>query len=224
MIYDDEIFTRGLPVAIWDNWKNYGPTSSFMYPAVIHFHTRTIYRMPWWGGFLKKTKSSHVNPWLPRNVSCNASRGCQKLKGTIQNPKSLISGKCLGFALVLFLVLFLLLKIDIQLMVNCWFGARWFGFLESPKMKRIDNLGCPPRIPNHRAPNQQLTISWDMKGMRKGCFPLSLVRRHAIAAAAAQFFDNQHLTLKDRRYSRRYGTNRGTTGTWTKGCGDTPLK
>ena len=24
-----------------------------------------------------------------------------------------------------------------QLMVNCWFGARWFGFLESPKMKGI---------------------------------------------------------------------------------------
>ena len=24
-----------------------------------------------------------------------------------------------------------------QLMVNCWFGARWFGFLGSPKMKGI---------------------------------------------------------------------------------------
>ena len=24
-----------------------------------------------------------------------------------------------------------------QLMVNCWFEARWFGFLESPKMKWI---------------------------------------------------------------------------------------
>ena len=22
-------------------------------------------------------------------------------------------------------------------MVNCWFGARWFGFLGSPKMKGI---------------------------------------------------------------------------------------
>ena len=43
-----------------------------------------------------------------------------------------------------------------QLMVNCWFGARWFGFLESPKMKGIGILGCTPiRIPNHRAPNQQ---------------------------------------------------------------------
>ena len=29
-----------------------------------------------------------------------------------------------------------------QLMVNCWFGARWFGFLESPKMKGIGILGC----------------------------------------------------------------------------------
>ncbi len=49
-----------------------------------------------------------------------------------------------------------------QLMVfNCWFGARWFGFRKDPLMKGIGNLGCTPiRIPNHRAPNQQLTISW----------------------------------------------------------------
>ena len=26
---------------------------------------------------------------------------------------------------------------EFQLMVKCWFGARWFGFLESPKMKGI---------------------------------------------------------------------------------------
>ena len=37
-----------------------------------------------------------------------------------------------------------------QLMVNCWFGSRWFGFLESPNMKGIGILGCTPiRIPNH---------------------------------------------------------------------------
>ena len=42
----------------------------------------------------------------------------------------------------------------------CWFGARWFGFLESPKMKGIGILGCTPiRIPKHRAPNQQLAIT-----------------------------------------------------------------
>ena len=39
--------------------------------------------------------------------------------------------------------------------VNCWFGARWLGFLESPKMKGIGILGCAPiRIPNHRAPSR----------------------------------------------------------------------
>ena len=48
-----------------------------------------------------------------------------------------------------------------QLIVNCWFGARWFGFLESPKMKGIGIPRCSPiRIQNHRAPNQQLTTSW----------------------------------------------------------------
>ena len=49
-----------------------------------------------------------------------------------------------------------------QLMVNCWFGLvvwipgipLWKGLL----------LGCTPRIPNHRAPNQQLTISWSTGG------------------------------------------------------------
>ena len=45
--------------------------------------------------------------------------------------------------------------------VICWFGARWFGFLESPKMKGIGISRCSPiRIQNHRAPNQHLTISW----------------------------------------------------------------
>ena len=44
---------------------------------------------------------------------------------------------------------FFVFWISNQLMVNCWFGARWFGFLESPKMKGIGNLGCTPRIPNH---------------------------------------------------------------------------
>ena len=39
-------------------------------------------------------------------------------------------------------------------------GPRWFGFLESPKMKGIGILKGTLRIPNHRAPNQQLTISW----------------------------------------------------------------
>ena len=40
------------------------------------------------------------------------------------------------------------------------FLARWFGFLGFPKMKGIVIDRDAPRIPNHRAPNQQLTISW----------------------------------------------------------------
>ena len=49
-----------------------------------------------------------------------------------------------------------------QLMVNLWFGA--FGGLDSKsnprKWKGFFYLRAPLRIPNHRAPNQQLTISW----------------------------------------------------------------
>ena len=36
-----------------------------------------------------------------------------------------------------------------QLMVNGWFGARCFGFLESPSWKGL-LLGCTTRIPNHQ--------------------------------------------------------------------------
>ena len=42
-----------------------------------------------------------------------------------------------------------------QLMVNCWFGARWFGILGHPS-----NNPFHKGNPSHRAPNQQLTISW----------------------------------------------------------------
>ena len=51
-------------------------------------------------------------------------------------------------------------KIVGQPMVNWWFGARWFGipgdtpFCNNPCHKGI------PKIPNHRAPDQQLTIGW----------------------------------------------------------------
>ena len=42
-----------------------------------------------------------------------------------------------------------------QLMVTCWFGARWFGFLKSP-YERACYLGVPRfESLNHRDPNQQ---------------------------------------------------------------------
>ena len=44
-----------------------------------------------------------------------------------------------------------------QLMVNCWFGAWWFGFLESP-YERDCYLGVPLESKTTN-PNQQLTIS-----------------------------------------------------------------
>ena len=47
-----------------------------------------------------------------------------------------------------------------QRMVNCWFGARWFGIQGIPPRSPIPFIFGDPRNPNHRAPNQQLTISW----------------------------------------------------------------
>ena len=41
-------------------------------------------------------------------------------------------------------------------------GARWFLIPRIPLWKGL-LLGCAPRIPNHRAPNQQLTISWNLR-------------------------------------------------------------
>ena len=43
-------------------------------------------------------------------------------------------------------------------MVNCWFGARWFGFLESP-YERDCYLGVALESQTTN-PDQQLTISW----------------------------------------------------------------
>ena len=48
-----------------------------------------------------------------------------------------------------------------QLMVSCWFGARWF--LGLPVSNNPFHNG-DPRNPYHRAPNQQLTISWGEGG------------------------------------------------------------
>ena len=41
-------------------------------------------------------------------------------------------------------------------MVNCWFGARWFGFLESPYER--DCYLRVPLEPQTTNPNQQITI------------------------------------------------------------------
>ena len=57
----------------------------------------------------------------------------------------------------LHLQMFFLLKTS-QLMVNCWFGVRWFGFLGPipPKMKGLVTKGGTLRIPwPTGAPNQQ---------------------------------------------------------------------
>ena len=48
---------------------------------------------------------------------------------------------------------------SLQVVLNCCFGAQWFGFLTSP-YERDCYLGASLESPNHRAPNHQLTISW----------------------------------------------------------------
>ena len=44
----------------------------------------------------------------------------------------------------------------IQLMVNCWFGARWFGILGAPLSITIPFIFGNPRNPNHRAKKQTI--------------------------------------------------------------------
>ena len=58
-----------------------------------------------------------------------------------------------------------------QLMVNCWFGVRWFGILGAhPRIPIPFIFGDSFRNPNHRDPNQQLTIGW-----RNECLLCSIV-------------------------------------------------
>ncbi len=57
-----------------------------------------------------------------------------------------------------------------QLMVNCWFGARWFGFRKDPLMKiALATLGVPLESQTIGAPNQQLSIPWESLGCQPGC-------------------------------------------------------
>ena len=44
------------------------------------------------------------------------------------------------------------------IMVNCWFGARWFGFLESP-YERDCYLGVPDSNPKPPGPKPTINIS-----------------------------------------------------------------
>ena len=53
-----------------------------------------------------------------------------------------------------------------QLMVNCWFGPRWFGFRLDPLMKVIVTWGAL-RIQNHQPPNHQPKSLADMVNQRK---------------------------------------------------------
>ena len=45
-----------------------------------------------------------------------------------------------------------------HLMVNCWFGTRWFGFLESPKMKGIVSWVYPDSNPKAPGPKPTITL------------------------------------------------------------------
>ena len=59
------------------------------------------------------------------------------------------------FSMILHCVFF---GIQAQLVVNCWFGARWFGFLESP-YERDCYLGIPFRIPKPPGPKPTIQPS-----------------------------------------------------------------
>ena len=56
-------------------------------------------------------------------------------------------------------------------MVNCWFGARWFGFLGSP-YERDYYLGVPLESQTTN-PNQQLTIRWAFDFFETECVMIS---------------------------------------------------
>ena len=55
-----------------------------------------------------------------------------------------------------------------QLMVSCWFGARWFGIRNRAHPSNpIPFIFGDSRNANHRAPNQQLAISWPSLPLEK---------------------------------------------------------
>ena len=57
------------------------------------------------------------------------------------------------------------------ILVNCWFGARWFGFLESPYERDY----CITWVHPYRIPNHQFSIC---KAWLKKVYPLR--KKHAV--------------------------------------------
>ena len=76
-----------------------------------------------------------------------------------------------------------------QLIVNCWSGLvvwipgipLWEGLL----------LGCTPRIPNHRAPNQQWTISWVFQTTSFMSFPQESMKVELDAKIASGYHSDK---------------------------------
>ena len=62
-----------------------------------------------------------------------------------------------------------------QLMVCCWFGARWFGFLGSPSER---DPGSPSERDCYLGRIQQLTIGWSLEILRLGSDTPGLKLRH----------------------------------------------
>ena len=74
-----------------------------------------------------------------------------------------------------------------QLMVNCWFGARWFGFRTDPRKWKGLGFSGVPLESQTTSPNQQLTISWTnmyMKNKAKPTTPEIHVPQHNIVYPA----------------------------------------
>ena len=99
-----------------------------------------------------------------------------------------------------------------QLMVNWWFGARWFGFRTDPLMKGIGNLGCTPRISNHQPKPTMITISWKHVRSKKRLSELQFWARHSCHLHGSNIF---HLKLKNMSGHRKNLEPLGNKKTFT---------
>ena len=79
-------------------------------------------------------------------------------------------------------------------MVNCWFGALWFGIQRVPLSNNAFHRG-DSRNPNHRAPNQQVTSSWHTSQEKKHNFLTS--KRFPRSSSLQRKFVPSHLPGKE---------------------------
>ncbi len=142
------------------------PAEQIQEPRIIMKPLKNIVQQNWWWTYLDEANHLYrLYPWkmTSMSITCQAAMLllCYfKASDFMSNPLEDARAACFRDGLVdfpkhLYLFAFYLVS---QLMVNCWFWARWFGILRVHPSNNPFHKGSPGIQTTN--PNQQLPISW----------------------------------------------------------------